>query len=139
MFFLWQPDGRGMVLATSAHGAPLRQMYAPGLLTDCHVPQTCRHLVMHSARMPSDRWSTCGQHDVQAGGIACLLGVYVEKAEPRGAPKISTHDYTVCAVPALPFRSLAVPPSWCIVGSNWHQSSAAHRVEGGPDVTRQRK
>jgi hypothetical protein len=112
-------------------------VYAPGLLTDRHLQQTCRHLVMHSARMLQSRWSTCGQHDVQAAGIACLLGVYVEKAEPRGAPKISTHDYTVCAHPAVPVMSMASPVSRRILGSNWHHSSAAARRVGVvPHVTR---
>lgn len=31
----------------------------------------------------------------QVVGIACLLGLYVEKAEPRGAPNISQRDLTV--------------------------------------------
>ena len=31
-------------------------------------------------------------------GIACMLGVYHEKAEPRGAPDLSGRDFTVSIV-----------------------------------------
>ena len=42
----------------------------------------------------------------QVVGMSCLLGVYVEEAEPRGAPNMSQRDLTVTHLPHQDVRRL---------------------------------
>lgn len=89
-----QHPGAQLVLTTGADGELLHHLrphsnFSISFRVVCVSKPGARP---HSGPQASSQPDACMW---QVVGISCLLGAYVEKAEPAGAPNLSKRDYTV--------------------------------------------